>query len=65
VFRAYGEDVTFKYLRSFGRVNVTYPSHEQAELAQANLHNQEFQGTSLKMRPVKVRAHCIYTQYCC
>ena len=57
VFRTYGEDVKFNYLRSFGRVSVTYPSPEQAELAQSNLNNLEFQGASLKMRPVKVRLY--------
>jgi len=57
VFRTYSEDVKFNYLKSFGRVSVTYPSPEQAELAQSNLNNLEFQGASLKMRPVKVKIH--------
>ena len=57
MFRTYSEDVKFNYLKSFGRVSVTYPSPEQAELAQSNLNNLEFQGASLKMRPVKVKFH--------
>ena len=54
MFKSYGDDVDFTYLKSFGRVKVTYPTSEQAELAQSNLNNHEFQGTSLRTKPVKV-----------
>ena len=36
-------------------MKVTYPTYEQSELARSNLNNHEFQGTSLKTKPVKVQ----------
>lgn len=53
VFRPYGEDVTFRYLKSFGLVKVSFSTAEQAALAQSNLCNCEFKGVNLKMKPVK------------
>ena len=38
-------------------MKVTYPTVEQAELARSNLNNHEFQGTSLRTKPVKVWIH--------
>lgn len=62
MFKTYGDDVEFCYLRSFGRVKVSYPTLEQAELARSNLNNHEFQGTNIKTKPVKVltRTHTSY-----
>ena len=34
---------------------MTYLSQEQADLARANLNNQEFQGRNLKVKPIKVK----------
>ena len=65
MFKTYGDDVEFCYLRSFGRVKVTYPTLEQAELARSNLNNHEFQGTNIKTKPVKVEIYTIlpYTEH--
>ena len=65
MFRSYGNDVNFVYLKSFGRVSVTYPTLEQARLAQSNLHNHEFQGTSLKLQQQKVRGRATYVRMYC
>lgn len=54
MFRVYDEWVHFNYLKSFGRVRVIYTTKEQAQLAQDNLNNQAFEGSSLQLRPVKV-----------
>ena len=65
VFQVYGEDVKFTYLKSFGRVRVSYPSSEQASLAQENLNHREFRGSSLKVCSIKVRnAICIAFRVC-
>ncbi len=50
----YSENCQFKYLKSFGRVQVIYPTAEQAKLAQDNLRNHEFCGEDLKMHPINV-----------
>lgn len=55
IFKAYGEEVRFTYLKSFGRVRVTYPDPEQCRLAENNLSRQEFRGASLILKPVEVR----------
>ena len=47
-------NVQFVYMRSFGRVQVTYSTLEQAHLAKDNLRNHEFRGHDLKVCPIKV-----------
>ena len=51
----YDEAVQFLYLKSFARVQVICSTREQAELAQDNLKNLQFQGQSLTVRPIKVK----------
>ena len=45
----------FTYLKSFGRVRVTYPDHEQCRMAWSDLREQEFRGNNLQLKPVRVR----------
>ena len=55
MFRAYGEEVRFKYLKSFGRVLVLYSDAEQRHLAESSLNRLEFRGILLNLKPVDVR----------
>jgi hypothetical protein len=52
IFRGFCEDVKFLYLKSFGRVRVTYPDPEQRLVAWSSLREQEFRGSNLHLRPV-------------
>ena len=64
MFRVYDELVQFQYLKSFRRVRIIYSTEEQTQLAQDNLNNHVFEGSSLQLRPVKVsRTHCF--PVCC
>ena len=54
IFRSYGDEVAFVYLKSFGRVRVIYPDPEQCSIAWRNLVGHEFQGGTLQLRPVTV-----------
>ncbi|CAI7997128.1 Calcipressin-1 [Geodia barretti] len=54
VFRSYGEEVSFMYLKSFGRVRVIYPDPEQCSTAWANLRGKEFHGSTLQLRRITV-----------
>ena len=55
IFRSYGEEVAFVYLKGFSRVRVTYPDPEQCSKAWANLRRYEFLGSPLQLRPITVR----------
>lgn len=60
MFRVYDEMVQFNYMKSFGRVQVTYSTETQARMAKDNLRNREFQGQSLQVCPIKVKQTLIY-----
>lgn len=54
IFRSYGEEVSFVYLKSFGRVRVIYPDPEQYSTAWTHLRRQEFHGSTLQLKPITV-----------
>ena len=59
VFREYGEDVRFQYLCGLERILVSYRTEEQAAVAIEKLQGAEFQGSSIRVCPVKVSIHYI------
>lgn len=54
IFREYGEEVQFQYLNGLERVLVSYKTEEQASKAIELLQSADFQGTNIRVCPVRV-----------